>query len=321
MNELFSVMLNVISPIMLVMGFGYIIGKLYNPDPRSLSVYLIYLFTPALVFRGIYETELPTGDLLGVGVVVIGVALVMMVIGYGAARLLGYTARQESSLILSIVLVNAANYGIPLNTFAFGQEGGNVAIVYYVISALVGNVLGVFFASRGSVSAREAILNVFKVPIMYAAILGLILNMNDIALPLVIERSVIDIAAPASIPLMLALLGLQLSRVSFKQDDSKNDDNSETLATNFRALGITTALRLLAAPVVAVGIALAVGLDGTTFNVSVMQSSMPTAVLAGALATQFGGDARFVSAVTLVSTLASIASLSILILLLGGTIA
>ncbi|MEL7435176.1 MAG: AEC family transporter, partial [Chloroflexota bacterium] len=140
-------------------------------------------------------------------------------------------------------------------------------------------------------------------------------------LPLVIERSVIDIAAPASIPLMLALLGLQLSRVSFKQDDSKNDDNSETLATNFRALGITTALRLLAAPVVAVGIALAVGLDGTTFNVSVMQSSMPTAVLAGALATQFGGDARFVSAVTLVSTLASIASLSILILLLGGTIA
>ncbi|MEL6403677.1 MAG: AEC family transporter [Chloroflexota bacterium] len=321
MNELFSVMLNVISPIMLVMGSGYIIGKLYNPDPRSLSVYLIYLFTPALVFRGIYETELPTGDLVGVGVVVIGVALVMMIIGYGVARLLGYTARQESSLILSIVLVNAANYGIPLNTFAFGQEGGNVAIVYYVISALVGNVLGVFFASRGSVSAREAILNVFKVPIMYTAILGLILNMNDIALPLVIERSVIDIAAPASIPLMLALLGLQLSRVSFKQDDSKNDDNSETLATDFRALGITTALRLVASPVVAVGIALAVGLDGTTFNVSVVQSSMPTAVLAGALATQFGGDARFVSAVTLVSTLASIASLSVLILLLGGTIA
>ncbi|MEO0597606.1 MAG: hypothetical protein AAF126_15970, partial [Chloroflexota bacterium] len=94
MNELFSVMLNVISPIMLVMGSGYIIGKLYNPDPRSLSVYLIYLFTPALVFRGIYETELPTGDLVGVGVVVIGVALVMMIIGYGVARLLGYTARQ-----------------------------------------------------------------------------------------------------------------------------------------------------------------------------------------------------------------------------------
>lgn len=320
--ELLNIMLNVIGPVMLVMGIGYVIGKIYNPDPRSLSVYLIYLFTPALVFRGIYQTELPTGDLLSVGVVVIGVALVMMVLGFGIARLMGLSPRGESSLILTVILVNAANYGIPLNTFAFGDTGGNVAIVYYVISALVGNVLGVFFASRGSVSAREALMNVIKVPIAYAAVLGLILNMNDIELPLLVERSVIDIAAPASIPLMLALLGLQLSRVSFgKKDDSADEADDETLATDLRAVAVATGLRLVVAAGVAVGIAWSVGLDGIAFDVSVIQSSMPTAVLASALATQFGGDARFVSAVTLVTTLVSILSLSVLILLLGGTVA
>lgn len=322
--QLLQIMLDVIAPIMLVMGIAYVIGKRFDPDPRSLSVFLIYLFTPALVFSGIYTTELPTGDLVGVAVVVVGVAVVMMAIGYGSARTFSYTPRAESSLILTVILVNAANYGIPLNTFAFGELGGQVAIFYYVISALVGNVLGVFFASRGSVSAREAIANVFKVPIAYAAVIGLALNLGDVELPTIIQRSVIDIAAPASIPMMLALLGLQLSRVSLRPEaesaEEKSNTEEPTLATNIRAVMLAAGLRLLIAPIVAVILATLVGLSGITFNVSVIQSSMPTAVLASALATQFGGDARYVSAVTLVATLASILSLSVLILLLGGTV-
>lgn len=311
--ELLSIMLDVIAPIMLVMAIGYLIGKRFNPDPRSLSVYLIYLFTPALVFQGVYEAELST-ELLGVAVVVIVVAFAMAAIGFVVARLLKYSTRAESSLILTITLVNAANYGISLNTFAYGAAGGSIAIFYYAISATFGNIFGVFFASRGSVPIREAVLNVVKVPIFYAAIIGLILNYYDVALPTLIQRSVIDIAAPASIPLMLGLLGLQLSRVSF---DSAKDDG-ETLATNLSAVGIAAGLKLLAAPFIALAIASLVGLSGLTFKVAVLESSMPTAVLASALATQFGGDARFVSAVTLVSTLLSIITLSVLIFALGG---
>lgn len=319
--QLLQIMLDVIAPIMLVMGFGFIIGRRFDPDPRSLSVFLIYLFTPALVFSGIYTTELPTGDLVGVALVAIGVALVMMAVGYGVARLLRYTPRAESSLILTVVLVNAANYGIPLNTFAFGETGGNVAIFYYVVSALVGNVLGVFFASRGTVPAREAVANVFKVPIAYAAIIGLALNLADVTLPTIIQRSVIDIAAPASIPVMLALLGLQLSRVTIRPDDTQEDAaDVDTLATDWVAVATASGLRLLVAPIVAIGLASAVGLSGITFNVAVVESSMPTAVLASALATQFGGDARYVSAVTLVTTLVSILTLGVLILFLGGTV-
>lgn len=324
--QLLQIMLDVIAPIMLIMGAGYLIGKRFDPDPRSLSVFLIYLFTPSLVFSGIYTTELPTGDLIGVAGVVVGVALVMMAIGFGVARLLRYSARAESALILSLVLVNAANYGIPLNTFAFGEAGGQVAIFYYVISALVGNVLGVYFASRGSVSARAAAANVFKVPIAYAAVIGLVLNLADVELPTLIQRSILDIAAPASIPVMLALLGLQLSRVSLRLPDgaaaaeqAKPADEA-TLAGDLKAVLLGAGLRLLAAPLVALVLATALGLSGVTYNVAIVESSMPTAVLASALATQFGGDARYVSAVTLIGTLASILTLSVLVLWLGGPI-
>lgn len=304
-------MLDVIAPIFLVMGIAFLISKRFDPDPRALSVFLIYLFTPALVFRGIYTTELTGGEIGQIAVVVVGVALAMSLIGAVVARLMRpdkrkSDPRREGALLLSVVLVNAANYGIPLNTFAFGEAGGTAAIVYYVVAALVGNILGVFYASRGSASVRGAILNVFKVPIAYAAIIGLIFNIYEIQIPLILERSILDIAADASIPGMLALLGIQLARTQFKGQ--------------LRPIMAAVGLRLVVAPVIALVLALAVGLQGITFNVAIIESSMPTAVLASALATQFKSDAEFVSAVTLVSTLLSVVTLSVLIFLLGGPV-
>ncbi len=318
--QLLSIMLNVIGPIFLVVGIAYIIGKRFKPSPRGLSVFLIYFFVPALVFKGIYETELSGGEMGGIAGVVIGVALVMMLIGLGAARLMNYSEKSESALVLTLILVNAANYGIPLNTFAFGDEGGSAAIIYYVMSAILGNIAGVYFASRGSVPAREALLNVFKVPIGYAALIGLTANLAEVELPLILQRGIIDLAAGAAIPGMLALLGLQLSRVSLRVPENLKD-KADTLATDFKAVLLASGLRLLVAPFIALGLALLFGLSGTTYNVAVVESSMPTAVLASALATEFGADAQYVSAVTLVSTLLSILTLTVLIAFLGGTIA
>src|SRR5690349_15412008 len=109
MLELLSIIVNVIAPILLVMAIGFIIGKRFNPDPSTLSVYLIYLFTPSLVFKGIYTTEIPSNELLGLAGVVLGVAFGTTVLAFLVARFLKFGERGESSLILSVLLVNAAN--------------------------------------------------------------------------------------------------------------------------------------------------------------------------------------------------------------------
>jgi hypothetical protein len=163
-------------------------------------------------------------------------------------------------------------------------------------------------------------LNVLKVPIGYAAVIGLAANLADIELPLIFQRGIIDLAAGAAIPGMLALLGLQLSRVSLRVPENLKD-KTETLATDLKAVLLASGLRLLVAPFIALGLALLFGLSGTTYNVAVVESSMPTAVLASALATEFGADAQYVAAVTLVSTLLSILTLTVLIAFLGGAVA
>lgn len=306
---LLDIMLTVIAPIFIIISLAYLLARRFQPQPQSLSVFLIYLFIPALVFRGVYNSDLSGGQLGGIGVVVLGVMLSMAVIGVIYSRVRGYDHRMEGAFVLSIMLVNAANYGIPLNTFAFGEEGGAVAILVYVFNTGFGTILGVYFASRGKSSFREAVLNVFKVPITYAAVLGFIMNFArsadpSFALHPTLERA-ISLAADGSIPGMLALLGLQLSRTR--------------LVGQLMPILTAAGVRLLIGPLIALPLALLVGLQGVTFQVAIVQAAMPTAVLSSALATQFGSDAEYTSAVTLVSTLLSVITLSVLIFILRGS--
>jgi len=99
------------------------------------------------------------------------------------------------------------------------------------------------------------------------------------------------------------VLGIQLSRTS--------------LRGRIGPVLLASGLRLIVAPLLAVPLALALGLSGLTRDVAIVQSAMPVAVVSGVLATEFGSDADFVTATILVSTLLSIVTLGILLALLG----
>lgn len=335
MSQLLSIMLNVISPVMIIAGIGFLMGRWLKLNGDGLSTLLVYVFVPSLVFRGIATTRLSGGELSGMAAMVVLTALVMIAAGFGAARLLSLHRAEDrklqSAFIMCIVLVNAGNYGVPLNAFAFGAEGEERALVFYVMTAMISNVIGVYFASRGTLSTQKALANVLRVPITYAALLGLIVNLLSFdqpmqaalwrllphfghtalpgtlvhagfMLPLPISRSV-ELLANAAIPGMLVLLGLKLAELR--------------TGGHWRAIWAAVSIKLVFAPLLAFPLALLLGLTGVTFKVAVIQVSMPTAVIANALASQFDGDAQFTAAVTVVSTLASIVSLSVLLVLLG----
>lgn len=300
---LFTILLNVIVPVFFVIGLSVFIGRIWNPDPRGLSTFIVYAFIPALAFRGIAQSDLSGGEIAGIGGVALGVSLAMAGLGLVISRWLQLERRLEGAFLVSVILMNAANYGIPVNQFAFGDGGAERALMFYVMSSLFGSPLGVFFASRGSVSWRRAALNVLKVPITWAALAGLLVNIVNVALPLPMERAV-GILADAAVPGMLALLGLQLARAR--------------IGGRWGLIALASAFRLLIGPCVALPLATLFQLSGVTWQVAIVQSAMPTAVLANALATEFGSDAEFTAAVTLLGTLASIFTLSILLALVGG---
>jgi predicted permease len=307
-SELLDILFNVISPIFLIVGIAFVIGKRFNPDPRTLSTVLIYLFIPALSFRTMVQlpiegvSDIVNGDFGRAFLQITLASLIMMTVGMGVGRLLKLDRRTGSAFTLSVTQLNAGNLGIPLNTFAFGAAGGEIALLFYVSSAMAGNMIGVFIASRGEQSIGVALLNVLRVPVSLAALVGLVMNTVNVSLPLPIERSLF-LLADATLPGMIVLLGLLISRMAVRD-------------ARWKLVALAAAIRLLGGAAVGFILATVLGQTGLAYPVGILQCAVPTAVMANALATEFGGDAQFTSAVTLISTLASIVTLTFLIAIL-----
>ncbi|MDX2078242.1 MAG: AEC family transporter [bacterium] len=316
MSQLLTTMFNVIAPILLIAGIGAYLGRRFVLDRRTLSTLLIYFFIPALVIEGITNARVGNDQLIRMLLFIfIGCALLAL-IGWVIAKLLRLDFMTTNAFILCVVMINAANYGIPFNKFAFGQSAEQLAVIYYVGSAIVSNTFGVYFASRGhSTSAWSAMLNIFKVPLLYAMVIGLIFNQlgiyiyapadmpNAPALPLPLAR-MIDIVSDAAVPSMLVLLGVLLAQSQF---------TFKRIVPMLVASGV----KLLIAPFIAILVVALLGIEGLSRQVGIIQLSMPVAVLTSALAAQFDADTEFVTGVIMISTLGSIVSLSILVILVG----
>ncbi|HET6597508.1 MAG TPA: AEC family transporter [Anaerolineales bacterium] len=301
-SVLASTFLNNILPIILLSGAGFALGKALHVDPRSLGRVVFYIFSPVLIFDLLLQNQLKISE----AAITIAFALCFILTIGALTFLLGYFLKLERSALVAILITtmfaNTGNYGLPLVSFAFGEQALSYAGIYFVTTTLLFYTLGVFLASLGNMSFQEALLGLFKIPTLYAVLLALLINILGIEIPLPVARTV-ELAAGGTIPLMLILLGVQLTQVE--------------LARNQRALQLSVALRLVVAPLAALLFAAVFGLQGFPRQASVTQASMPSMVSATVLAAEYNLDSKLVTAVVFISTLLSPFTLTPLLVFLG----
>jgi predicted permease len=297
-----STFANNILPIILLSGAGFALGKMLHIDSRSLGRVVFYVFSPVLILDLLIQNQLKMSE----AAVVIAFAFSFILMMGALTLLLGYFLKLERPALISILITtmfaNTGNYGLPLVSFAFGEQALSYAAIYFVTTTCMFYTLGVLLASLGHMNFKEAALGLFKVPTIYAVLLAVIINAWNIQIPAPVTRA-IELAAGGSIPLMLILLGVQLTHVEF--------------SSNIRALQLSVLLRLLIAPLAALLFAALFGLQGFTRQGSVTQASMPSMVSATVLATEYDLDAKLVTAVVFISTLLSPLTLTPLLVFLG----
>jgi malate permease and related proteins len=302
MAAFFNVVTTIIAPILSIAGTGVVADRLFQLDVRTIARLNFYFCAPALIFAGMAQSSLRSGEIGQIALLAIVFQVVITMLGWWVSRLMHLSQRTTSAFLLSVALLNAGNYGLPLNEFAFGQVGLERAIIFFTASAVFTNTVGVFVASRGNASLGQSVLNVFKNPLPYATGLGLVVNQQWLPVAEPLLRAV-EVLGRAAVPLLLLLLGIQLSRTSLRG----------SLAVIFLA----TAMRLLGSVLLVIPLAALIGLSGVSRQVAILQASMPTAVSSIVLAVEFDSDAEIVSSVVLASTLASIITLSGLLLYLS----
>ncbi len=301
-NALLTTFADNLLPILLVSGAGFLLGKTLSVDSRSLGRVVFYVFSPVLVFNLLLHTQLSSNQIAATMIYTVLVALLIGIVAFLFGTLLHFERPMLMALIITAAFGNTGNYGLPLVSFAFGQEALAFATLNFVMSVVMFNTAGVLVASLGHMDLKSAAMGIFKVPAVYGVLLAAALNGLHVALPTPLERT-IDLAANGSIPVMIILLGLELSRVQWSH--------------SIRAISLSAGLKLLAAPAVGFLLAALFGFQGAARQGNVIETAMPAAVTTTVLATEYGLDTSLVTAMVFMGTILSPLTLTPLLVYLG----
>jgi len=82
-------------------------------------------------------------------------------------------------LLVTMLPANTGNHGLPVNLFDFGEAGLARAALVVTVNSLMHTTLGVYIAARGrATSVRESLKRALSVSIIYAAAIGVIINVT-----------------------------------------------------------------------------------------------------------------------------------------------
>ncbi|WP_379969412.1 AEC family transporter [Ectobacillus sp. sgz5001026] len=288
----------IILPVFLIFFSGYWAQKRFQLDIRTVSVISLYILSPALIFRTFYMNKLDHQFFYIVLVQLLLLAALILITRM-VCRWLHYDSLSENALILTTAFMNSGNYGTPIILFAFGDKGFNDAVIIMILHALIMGIFGVYYASRGKSSMKEAILNIFRIPNIYAVGLGLVFQYAHISITPSIMQA-IDLVGQSSIPVVMLVLGMQLAMIRFQDFDK-------------RLITMGTTIRLLVSPVLAWGIVSILPIDPLLKHVIIVLAAMPSAVTTLLYSVQYDARPQLVSAITFVSTVLSFITISILV--------
>jgi predicted permease len=227
------------------------------------------------------------------------VAAVTVVGGWAVATRAGYEA--GAAMAMTSMWGNVGNAGLAIVAFALGDDALPVAGVLMVTINLASLVLGVGMAQARTASIRSAVGRGLRAPMSIAGGVALVINLADVDVPLVADRS-IGLLAQALIPVMLFGLGLQLVAAGRPQWSGE--------------LGVVMVAKLLVAPAAAAAVAVAVGLEGDARSAVIIQSAMPPAVFCAVVAAENDLLPGRVTAAVVVTTVMSVLTLPVVLVAL-----
>lgn len=302
MSILLTIFVDNLLPVFFVIGTGFLLGVTLRLEVKPISRLTFYTLAPCLIFSGLVESRLTGGEAQQVVAFALLATLATTLVTWLIATLLRCRGRQRRALILSVLVINAGNFGLSVVLFAFGAEAQARAMIYFVTTAVLSSSLGVAIAAGGG-TLRRVLSNLLTIPLLYAAVGAVLIGLLGVKVPEVLMRP-ISLLGRAAVPMMLLILGLQLSK------------SLHVIRGHAPAIALATGLRLLVAPLLALPVAWLIGVKGLTFQACMLEASMPAGVTATVLALEYDLEPELVTGVVFVSTLFSAVTLSVLISLI-----
>jgi predicted permease len=300
-----TLFVNVVLPVFIVAGFGFVVEKRLHPPIAPFNQVVLYVLMPAFVFSSLLAVDFRSEEPIKITLFVFLLAIAMLAVAFVIVRAARLDRRTSSAFMLTAAFPNLGNYGLSVVLLAYGREGVAIGAILLALQSLYGITLAIFIASSGHSSLLRSLREVFRQPMIYAVAVALFFNLTKTPLPGFVN-SALALPAQAAIPVMLLVLGMTFASTSRIEQPS--------------LVSIAVVTRLVIGTLVGWALAIALGIDGVARDVVIVGAAMPTAVFTILTATQFDARPHFVSDVVVVSTLASIVTITAVLALLSGTV-
>ena len=274
--------LSPVIPVFLLIAAGFVFAHWKKISLAAVTEIVVYLGTPSLVFSSLASKPLFAGDIieLSAGILLIFIAVGLLIRLY--FLLCSFSSR---GFTLPTLFMNAGNMGIPLALFAFGQEGMQRATLLYVIITFLQFSLGIYI-----LNGRGNWTEIFRLPLIYAAIAGISFNLAQIKIPELLLQPVIMLGQ-ATIPIMLISLGYRLHEVESLQLGHALSGALLRIFGGFAAANI--AVHLISA-------------EGVNRQVLLLYGALPAAVVNFILTEKYRQDPGLAASIVVLSTFISV---------------
>ena len=276
------------------------VGILDASRTARLNTVAYYLALPALVFTATYDRNIAAILTPALVVGIVAVLASTASLAWLLTRRRNVPARRSVALIQSYHS-NLGYLGLPLVAATFDGAVTAVASVVLGIGSLIQvpiTVIALVSINGAETRLVDQLAELGRNPVLLALIAGIVIG--SLGIPVVQPAvAVLDVLAALALPLALLCVGatLQVDRTAF----------------DWGATGSVIGLKLVVMPALAWVAFSALGVSTAAFTAAVVMLGTPTAVSTYVFASELGGDSQFASLNVFATTVASLASLFVLI--------
>lgn len=298
-------------PVFGLVASGYLAGRIglvTQASSLALNQFVYAFALPAMLFiavyRGSLEEILSGAFLAAVIIATVGTALA----GFALSRLAGGSPAENTMRALNASFANTGYLGIPLVTVAYGERAALPAALATVATNFVSFALAIvcleLFVNPRSGGVRRALGGVVRSPLIWPIALAVLLVYLQVRIPVPVERFATLLAGAAG-PCALFAIGLFVSQLSIRAGAA--------------ASWQTTVLKLVLHPLLMALLAYSLlPVDPFWAKVAVVCASLPLGATAFVLAQRYRLLEAETSTGAVVSTLASVLTVSLVMALMAG---
>lgn len=276
--------------IYLFIGVGYLAKRSFKAqiDERTITLLSVYFLQIFLTFWGLLKRPIDL-SLVTAPALYVGITLSLVAVTLPLARLLFQDAKERSIATVAALIGNTGNLGIPLGIALFGEASVPYTTIINLANVFFVYTFGVYFYSRGNFSVRDSLKNIVKLPVIWAALIAITLNLSGYSPSGTVEKTLM-MGAYASMTMQLVLFGIYLY---------------DTKITRLNRLLISwvSGIKFVAVPALTYGVLSLTNLEPMVKGVLFMEMLMPLAVANVNLGSLYDCRPRDITALVFITSL------------------